>query len=462
MTWDRVTTAGSALGMVDPRARRKEAGLAMIVALLCTLAVAAPAAGGIGDPGAQLEPGGERFVDCLGGDDGADGRSPVTAWRSLDRAGQAELSAGQRLLLKRECIWEGRLTIPWSGVTVAPYGSGAMPLITNGATAGDIVDIEGDNNIVAGVAVRATSTANGYLSGFNFSRGATGNTLAFSKASGAYAGVYINEGATRNAVTYNRLVNNRMINITSRDDSGAFGVLIWGNDNEVSYNRIDNNVGASPRYGQDGAGVEVYNGSRNRIHHNRAANNAAFTELGKDENKTSDGNVFAYNLVTSTRPGSIFLITRGADNPTYGPVTHTRAYNNVVHFTGGLGVACARGCDATILTLKNNIISADTPLLVDERFDESNNVFWKKGGGLRIAGIDPTSKIANPRFVAPGTDFHLRSHSPAIDAGTDEVLSAGFAVDLDGRGVPSGAAVDIGAYELAAAPLAGRGPASPL
>ena len=193
----------------------------MIVGLLGSLTVAAPPARGIGGPGAQPEAGGERYVDCLGGDDGADGRSPTTAWRSLDRAGQADLSAGQRLLLKRACVWEGRLTIPWSGVTVAPYGSGAMPLITNGATAGNVVDIEGDNNIVAGLAVRATSTGNGYLSGFNFSPGATGNTLAFSKASGAYAGVYINEGATRNTVTYNKLVSNRMINITSRDDSGA-------------------------------------------------------------------------------------------------------------------------------------------------------------------------------------------------------------------------------------------------
>jgi hypothetical protein len=435
----------------------------MIVGLLGSLAVAAPPARGMGGPGAQLGvPGGDYHVDCLGGDDGADGRSPLTAWRSLGRAGQADLSAGQRLLLKRGCIWEGRLTIPWSGVTVASYGSGAMPLITNRATAGNIVDIRGDNNIVAALAVRATSTGNGYLSGFNLSSGATGNTLAFSKASGAYAGVYINEGATRNVVTYNKLVSNRMINITSRDDSGAFGILIWGNDNEVSYNRIDDNVGASPRYGQDGAGVEVYNGSRNRIHHNRAANNIAFTELGKDENRTSDGNVFAYNLVTSTRAGSVFLITRGADNPTYGPVTHTRAYNNTVHFIGGLGVACARGCDATILTLKNNIIRADTPLLVDERFDEGHNIFWKKGGGLTIPGLHPTSRVANPRFVAAGTDFHVRSDSPAIDAGTAEVLFAGYAVDLDGRRVPSGSAVDIGAYELAAASFVGRDPASPL
>jgi hypothetical protein len=54
----------------------------MIVGVLGSLAVAAPSARGVGGSGAQLEPGGEHYVDCLGGDVRADGRSAGAAWRS--------------------------------------------------------------------------------------------------------------------------------------------------------------------------------------------------------------------------------------------------------------------------------------------------------------------------------------------------------------------------------------------
>jgi hypothetical protein len=41
-------------------------------------------------------------------------------------------------------------------------------------------------------------------------------------------------------------------------------------------------------------------------------------------------------------------------------------------------------------------------------------------------------------------DFHLRSGSPAIDAGAN----LGYALDFDGRSVPQGGGVDIGAFEF--------------
>lgn len=57
-----------------------------------------------------------------------------------------------------------------------------------------------------------------------------------------------------------------------------------------------------------------------------------------------------------------------------------------------------------------------------------------------LAGVDP-------RFVSPGSDFRLLAASPAIDAGS--TLFGIPAADLLGVGRPSGAAVDIGAYEYA-------------
>jgi hypothetical protein len=61
-------------------------------------------------------------------------------------------------------------------------------------------------------------------------------------------------------------------------------------------------------------------------------------------------------------------------------------------------------------------------------------------------GNDAHSKVATSAqlFVAPGSNFHLKSGSPAIDAG--RTLN-NVTVDLDGSGRPRGAAYDAGAYE---------------
>jgi hypothetical protein len=326
-------------------------------------------------------------------------------------------------------------------------------LITNGSTAGSIVDIRGSNNTIAALELKATSTANGSLSGFNFSAGAKLNTLVLNEASGFYAGVYLNEGADGNKIIYNRLVNNTMINIGTTDDSGAFGVLVWGNDNEIADNQLDRNVGVSPRYGTDGSAIEIYNGSRNLIHHNRASENRNFTELGVDSTHIAGDNTYAFNLVTSVHQQSDFFITRGATDPGhYGPISNTRVFNNTVYLTSGLsqGVICYGGCSPAILTVKNNIIWADYKALYsDGNFNEGNNIYWNTSGSPTVVGtIGATSKKKDPLFVAPGSDFHLQPGSPAVNAGSGAVLNAGFLADLDGKKVPSGGAADIGVYEF--------------
>jgi hypothetical protein len=71
---------------------------------------------------------------------------------------------------------------------------------------------------------------------------------------------------------------------------------------------------------------------------------------------------------------------------------------------------------------------------------------WQAGGR------DLHSLIATPAqlFVNPAAfDFHLSATSPAVDAGTATFAPA---VDLEGNARPSGAAVDIGAFERDGAP----------
>src|SRR5207344_1207315 len=84
-----------------------------------------------------------------------------------------------------------------------------------------------------------------------------------------------------------------------------------------------------------------------------------------------------------------------------------------------------------------------------------NNLYWKTGGSpvVQNAGgstVDATSKKVAPVFASPGGDFHLTASSPAIDAGSNESLNAGYTRDLEDRQVPAGSAVDMGAYEFGA------------
>lgn len=408
---------------------------------------------------------GSFYVDSVGGNDNLDGRSPETPWKSLARAGAADLAPGESLLFKRGGSWTGSITVPWSGVTVGAYGSGPLPLITNDSTGGSIVDVRGSNDIIAALELRATSTAHGYLSGFNFSSDAKFNVLAFTKTSGLYAGVYLNRGADNNQIVGNTIGPNRMINVNANDDSGAFGVLIWGDNNEIANNDLHGNVGLSDRYGEDGAAVEIYNGSRNWIHHNRANDNLAFSELGVDPRHTVTGNVYAYNLITSNLDQASFVITRGptrADGTPQpnGPVDDTRIYGNTAYLTAesSKGMVCYAHCSPAILTLENNILVAGhNALESDGSFTEGNNIYWRVGGNPTTTWtIAATSKLTDPLFVDAGRDFHLAANSPAINAGTLDSLSSGFSYDRENKKVPIGPRPDIGSYEVGSTMCANR------
>ena len=85
--------------------------------------------------------------------------------------------------------------------------------------------------------------------------------------------------------------------------------------------------------------------------------------------------------------------------------------------------------------ISNNIISNGVLMSAEENVDAS---------GLILAG---NLEKADPKFADPAAfDFHLRSDSPAIDAG---LALPGVGADYDGRARQRGGRVDIGAYEYA-------------
>ncbi len=85
-------------------------------------------------------------VDAATGDDGRDGRSAATAWRTLARLSRAPIAPGTHILLHAGSVWREPLRVGWSGTSRAPIviratGRGAMPRIDAGGVAADAVAI---------------------------------------------------------------------------------------------------------------------------------------------------------------------------------------------------------------------------------------------------------------------------------------------------------------------------------
>ncbi len=73
------------------------------------------------------------YVSCRGNDD-SNGTSPATPWASLSKASGERFEPGDRILLRRGCVWKGTFEPKSSGTSVLPivvsaYGSGALPRI---------------------------------------------------------------------------------------------------------------------------------------------------------------------------------------------------------------------------------------------------------------------------------------------------------------------------------------------
>ncbi|MEU8200915.1 right-handed parallel beta-helix repeat-containing protein [Streptosporangium sp. NPDC049046] len=384
------------------------------------------------------------YVDSRAGDDAAAGTSAATAWRSLDNVNAATLGAGDTVRLKRGGSWPGVLTLSGRGtaaapIVVEPYGRGTAPRISGRDE--DCVVITG--SYVRVVGVRAVNCR---WAGFEVS--GNRNELDRVIAERNITGVHL---MGRYNVVKNSLLseNNRMSVNTEGgdDDSGAFGVLLNGDDNLVTENVITGSYAASKDYGTDGAAVEVFNGDRNRVTHNIARNNETFVELGAQKGKTAADNVFAHNVVTSSRRAA-FLVTRGARH-VVGPVKGTVAVHNSVYLPARktLGWICHDGCSPGILKLRNNIIVVGGEVGFEDGKGADEDAGVYKGRSRKFK-LGPRSIMADPRFRSR-TDLRLRPGSPALGRGVklgpDWYGGTGLARDLSGAALSASPAA--GAYQ---------------
>ena len=418
---------------------------------LAGAAALAIASGGCGGGEAAEEGAGDGtyYVDSARGSDEDAGTSPGRPWRTLAPASSAPLGPGARLLLRRGSRWTDELRLAQSGsrerpIVVGAYGAGERPLITGSSPC---VTLDGSWITLTGVAVSGCATGiavNG--DGVGVERNLVSDNVTGVRATSEAADTRILDNVLRD--------NNRMAVLTrtpTDDDSGAWAVLLQGEGAEVAYNDISGSDAFSHDYGRDGAAVEIFGARGSRVHHNRACENDAFTELGDAD---SADNVFAYNVVTSSLRGSIFVNTRGGESP-FGPVEGTSVIGNSVRLTGAEseGFVCGAGCGPEILFMRNNIIEAGGKAgYEDAPFDEDFGLIF---GGQVDFTLGPESMVADPRFVDPSRDdLRLAVDSPAVD-------SAGPLPDIEGLGPPrepvdgdgdGDAALDRGALEHPSAP----------
>ncbi|MDQ0822711.1 hypothetical protein QFZ79_000450 [Arthrobacter sp. V4I6] len=403
---------------------------------------------------------GRTYYVSAAGNDSSSGTSSLAPWKSLTKVNSVVLAPGDTIRFRKGDTWTGGLVTAQSGTSTAPitlngYGTGNTPTITGG-NSGNCIRINGHYTIVDGLRGVSCGYAGISVTG---DRTTVRNSSAANNAVGIKAGT----GSDFGKYTGNTLTNNNIMNVKTQgtncgtsqavncsDDSGAFGVLINGNDNEVSGNTVSGSNASSYDYNRDGSAVEIYNGNRNYIHHNVALDNNNFAEIGRSSG-TADGNTFRYNLVRSTCGANCSeakgLVARGTGT-SVGPTNGTVFEFNTVYLNGpqSQGIVCHATCPSSTVIRGNILVGVKNSLWINgSGWTERQNVL---NGPINVTR-NSTSTNAPARFVNAPTDLHLTSTSPAIDrAGTSFST-----LDLDGHAVPQNgdctgtAAADSGTYE---------------
>ncbi|MDQ1060038.1 hypothetical protein QFZ23_003939 [Arthrobacter globiformis] len=443
---------------MSTRSRRAAVALAVVVLVVLLVGCVSEPAPSVSKP-APSTPSTHYFVSAVGSDTNS-GTTPDSPWQSLMKVNEVAFNPGDSISFRKGDEWIGNVVLDESGTTASAirldsYGNGNLPTISGGE-GGDCFRLNGSHIEVDGL--RAIGC--GYA-GFNV----YGDHVVVknSEAADNTAGIRVGTGSDFGNYSNNVLTDNNVMNVNTpgdqcgtreaancTDDSGAFGVLINGNDNEFSGNTVTGSTASSYDFRRDGSAFEIYNGSRNNIHHNKAINNNVFSEIGRSDG-AANGNVFRYNLIRSacgaecTEAGG--LIIRGPGTR-YGPVKRTTFEFNTVWLNGShsRGVVCHASCPSSTVIRANILVAVRDALWMDgSGWTEQSNVV----NGPSNVPLDNSSTTAPAEFVNPPDDLHLTGGSPAID----RAGSSPSKVDLDQASVPqngqcsgSGQA-DAGAYE---------------
>jgi hypothetical protein len=384
------------------------------------------------------------YVDCVSGSDTNPGTSPSQAWASLGAVQAHEFAPGDSVLFKRDCVFDGGLTIDHGGtdtnpVTYGAYGVGAAPTLRNvdGGPYATAIDIRASHVVVTDLLVRDATEF-----GVQIDAQASHNVVRNVEA--VAVGIGFSSDGPDNLITHSYAHDLHMVVNTpgGDDDYGAVGFWVSAPRNEISYSRCVNCRASSFDYGIDGGFAEIFKqGDTTSIHHNYTENTQGFLEVGSRNGGSARGVRVYYNVIRDS--GGLCLHTGGN-----APITidDLRYENNTLVNTSGGGNAiinCLADPVAGTLLVSNNIFYSNSKVATTDGFTHTNNLYHLTGGAPLGITLGPDELVADPLFVdAAAGDFHLNAGSPAIGRG----LSLGYETDFDGRPVPA-VAPDLGAYQ---------------
>ncbi|HEV7731312.1 MAG TPA: right-handed parallel beta-helix repeat-containing protein [Candidatus Binatia bacterium] len=405
-------------------------------ALLCLLAVASPALAA------------DYWVKN-GGIDAANGLSVATAWATLPHAAN-EVGPGDTVHVldgNYQGFYQETSGTAGNPITWKAEGS-AVAITSDNATTPDGINLEGASYVVIDgfivndrtrTGIRAVLASHvtvrnchlghngrwGILTGFVDDFIAEFNEAHHSQIE---HGIYVSNSADRPIVRNNWVHDNNGNGLHFNGDASL------GGDGLIEDALVENNV----------------------IHGNGIAGGSGINMDG------GTGGVIRNNLLFDNHASGISLYRIDAS---------AGARNNLVVNNTILSASDGRWCinisdGSTGNTLRNNIlysahsfrgvISIDSSSVAGFSSDYNSlmNRFSLNGGGSVVPlttwqaqGYDTHSFLAVPgdHFLAPGSDFHLKATSPALDTGTATNAPSS---DLEGNPRPVGSGVDMGAYEL--------------
>jgi parallel beta-helix repeat protein len=383
-----------------------------------------------------------------GGSDAADGLTPATAWATLGHAA-ALVDPGDTVHVldgSYQGFYLDRSGAPGSPITFRAEGPAVLITADNGTTP-DGINLEGASHVVldgfvvndrtrTGIRVvlaQAVTVRNcrlghngrwGILTGFSDDLLIEDNEAYGSQIE---HGIYVSNSGDRPVIRRNLVHDNNANGIHMNGDASL------GGDGLISNAVVEANViwgnGAAGGSGINMDGVTDSVVRNNLLYDNHASGISLYRIDGATG---STGNLVANNTIVQAADGRWCV---NIDNGSTGITLRNNALYNLHSFRGAVTIDAASRPGFT----------SDYNAVMD-RFstDAGDTVIGL--AAWRALGYDAHTFLAAPAdlFVSPGTDFHLRPGSPAIDAGT---LAGAPATDLDGAPRPVGAAVDVGAYE---------------